>query len=187
MPDTRAPKRPRRAVTDGRRSRLELVIPGRLLIPTAVRAGLIREQLAHDLPLRLGVAGWSMFPAVPPGSIVTLAAIPPGGLARGDVVVVEAEGRMVCHAVADVLDGRIRTRGFASPVDDPPAPLAALVGLVVAVSVGPFTLRAGSLTFRSVMAVARLTGRPGQRLALAAWTRLPPGWRRALGGAEGLP
>ena len=82
------------------------------------------------------VAGMSMAPALPVGSLVTLNDVDPDQLRAGDVVSVRADnGVLVTHRVVRALDlpsGRhLELRGDANPSPDPVlVPASAVVGRV---------------------------------------------------------
>lgn len=71
-----------------------------------------------------------MLPAISRGALVRVEAVPAGGLAIGDVVLaLTADGEPLLHRVAAVFDNHIATRGDAVSHDDPPVPLARVIGI----------------------------------------------------------
>lgn len=85
--------------------------------------------------LRLGVTGWSMFPAVWPGDTIYIEATNISDVSEGDVVLFGREQRLFAHRVLrDVISGTgLLTRGDAMRVPDPPVSERELLGKVTAI------------------------------------------------------
>jgi len=86
--------------------------------------------------IRAGGAVWirapggSMLPTIQRGSLVRVEAVPTEGIVNGDVVLaLTADGEPLLHRAIDVAASRITTRGDAAIHEDPPVPLARVIGI----------------------------------------------------------
>lgn len=97
-------------------------------------ADLAADVTARAASVSFVVRGSSMSPALRTGDRVVIAAAEPGALSPGEIVLIGGERPRVHRVVRVDLDaGRIVTRGDTLAQDDPPAPLADVVGRVVSV------------------------------------------------------
>ncbi len=107
---------------------------------TSIPPDLVREQLAQGNRVRLRVGGRSMIPLIWPRSLVYLEALGSRTLKPGDVVAFELQGRIVCHGVIAVIGpgsgATLRTRGIANRTEDPPCPIAQVLGRVARIEAG---------------------------------------------------
>ncbi|MBM4396512.1 MAG: S24 family peptidase [Deltaproteobacteria bacterium] len=142
--------------------------------PLGPSSGMIREQLALGIRVRLRVWGTSMLPLIPPGATVVIAPASGCGPRPGDVVAIDRDGRTVCHVLVSVRrapDGtELRTAG-TSAAPDAPVDGGSLVGRIAAVEWGPLRLDTDSPAFTAVRRLAARAG-PLFRLALPL-LRLP--------------
>jgi hypothetical protein len=93
-------------------------------------ASLVRLALARTGRARLVVHGRSMLPSIAPGSTVTIAARPFGGVRRGDVVAFGCQERIIVHRVTGRCRGCLVTLGDSMPLLDPLVPPDAYLGVV---------------------------------------------------------
>ena len=89
-------------------------------------AALLREGRTVELP----ATGASMRPLIPPGGFVRVEPARAADVRAGDVVVVDAGGRLICHRLVYIAAGRAVTRGDDVVACDPPLPADAIVGRV---------------------------------------------------------
>jgi hypothetical protein len=145
--------------------------------------GEIRPQVRRGDLVRLRVLGFSLLPAVPPGAWVELRAVDLPHLAKGDLVVVEIQGNLVCHALESVGDGAsgpVVTRGLWASLPDPPVPTDALVGAVAFVQVLGFRMPATGPAFRSWLALGRGTAPLVRGVRAVAWPWVPAALKERL-------
>lgn len=76
------------------------------------------------------VNGRSMWPVLPPGSVVRLRQLNPGEPLSGQVVCFTLFDRLVLHRVVWLLPGGFVARGDASAVFDPPCHIQTIQGVV---------------------------------------------------------
>jgi hypothetical protein len=143
----------------------------------------IRRRVRLGEPVRLRVRGFSLMPAVPPGASVEISAVAPAHLARGDLVVVDIQGALVCHALesgGDTAGGPVVTRGLWAARPDPPVPLAALVGVVAAVDLFGLRVPAACTPFRAWLALGRIAAPLARGVRAVAWPWVPPALKERL-------
>jgi len=105
--------------------------------PAAGRLALAAMLAKADAAIECEVAGGSMLPTIPPGSILRIrpnrGAVP----SRGDVIAVAIRDRIIAHRVvrADAGTGHLLTRGDADLLPDPPVPREWVLGRAVEVRV----------------------------------------------------
>jgi phage repressor protein C with HTH and peptisase S24 domain len=87
---------------------------------------MLREGRAIDLY----APGTSMRPLFPPGSTVRVFPARAADVRLGDVVLVDFDGLLVAHRLIRARNGRIVTRGDATPHADREMPAEAIVGKV---------------------------------------------------------
>lgn len=111
--------------------------------------------------LRIIVSGASMAPLLRPGDLIEVEALAPEALRPGTILVVQDSGGLLTHRLARAQAGTLILWGDALPTHDPPLPVGALLGHVVA------------------------RERSGHRLALRGWPweqigrgMVTPPWRR---------
>jgi uncharacterized repeat protein (TIGR01451 family) len=128
-------------------------------------AELARELLAAGSGIRFQARGASMSPAIRDGEIVHVKPEVPGDLRRGDIVLINVEGRLCLHrlVVADVKRDVFITRGDCGLQDDPAVSGEEVLGVaeVKEVRVGRGMIRAKLKGVRG--RVARCAAR-GQRV-----------------------
>lgn len=98
---------------------------------------LAAEVLQTYGSLRLGVTGWSMFPAVWPGDTICVDRANRDAVSEGDIVLFSRHRRLFAHRVVRVASGderhQILTRGDAMPSVDHPVSEKELLGKVTAI------------------------------------------------------
>lgn len=95
-----------------------------------VRAQLAAEMLRAGQAVDLPATGSSMRPLIPPGGLVRVTPASAASVRPGDVVLVDAGGRLVCHRLVYADRGRVVTRGDDGCENDPPLPADAVIGRV---------------------------------------------------------
>ena len=80
---------------------------------------LFRDLLQRFGRARLRVFGFSMWPAVRPGDVLHVQAVPPDDLARGDVILFVRHGALFAHRLVGRTGRLLRTRGDAHWRRDP--------------------------------------------------------------------
>ena len=93
-------------------------------------ADLAVECLARSGTLRLRVTGSSMLPAIRSGSHVEIRRAGPSEVVPGDIVLVRVTGGFRLHRLVAREGLRIITRGDNHTENDPPEPVAQLLGVV---------------------------------------------------------
>ena len=136
---------------------------------------LVREVVGSGGGIRVRAAGGSMWPAVPDGALVELAAVP-SRLRRGRIVLLDWNGTAVLHRVTRVRDDVVETRGDACLERDPPTPRERLVAMAVSIEhEGRLSSASGSLRW-GPMAWIRFA-RARTRLGAARfWRVMRRGW-----------
>jgi len=81
--------------------------------------GLFREVLGRFGSARLRVFGLSMWPALRPGDVLHVQAVPPADLAPGDVILFVRHGALFAHRLVGRRRRLLRTRGDAHWRCDP--------------------------------------------------------------------
>jgi hypothetical protein len=145
--------------------------------------GKVGPQVRRGDTVRLRVRGFSLLPAVPPGAWVEIRAVDLPDLATGDLVVVEIQGNLVCHALESVGDdavGPVVTRGLWASRPDPPVPADALVGVVAVVQVLGFRMPATGTAFRSWLALGRGMAPLIRGVRAIAWPWVPAALKERL-------
>ena len=103
-----------------------------------VSTQLLREWIEAGEPAWLPVTGHSMAPFLPGGSKVLVTRTPPGLIGRGDLVVYEDEGRMICHRVLwrrpQGSNHAFLTKGDGWRMMDPWVSATQIIGKVVAIN-----------------------------------------------------
>ena len=92
-----------------------------------------RDLLRSGTSVRFQARGLSMLPEIQDGDLLQVAPATPGSLRRGEIVLVEGEGKLRAHRLiaADVLLDRFVTQGDASQEPDAPARADQIVGRVI--------------------------------------------------------
>lgn len=136
--------------------------PEPVVLPAAAVMPLVTEALGRGQRVRLTATGSSMLPLLRPGDTVELAPLD-GPPVLGAVVLVVLADRAWLHRVARLSGDTVWTQGDATRRHDPPVPLGAIHGQVVAV-------------WRKGRALGDQTGR--WRLAGRLWQLCQPvsGW-----------
>ena len=102
------------------------------------------------------VRGASMLPSIPRDSQVRVDPLPPGGIARGDVVLARGvTGRPVAHRVWAVLGDRVWLKGDFRVTPDLPIGRADIIGVVAAVSTGGSVTAISKRAARTPREIAR--------------------------------
>lgn len=91
-----------------------------------IAAAMLREGRTVELP----ALGTSMRPLIAPGGVVRVEPARAADVRPGDVVLVDADGSLVCHRLVYLAGGHAVTRGDANPDYDPPRPADAIIGRV---------------------------------------------------------
>jgi signal peptidase I len=99
-------------------------------VTAPLRPQLARELLREGCIVEIPVGTGSMQPLLAPGSTVRVEPARAADVVPGDVVVVEKNGRLICHRLIRKTAASVVTRGDALSGDDEPLPLAAVVGRV---------------------------------------------------------
>lgn len=97
----------------------------------AVGAALVVETLSRAGQVRLRATGGSMVPAIAAGDLLTFRQVSAAALQPGCVVLVHHDGRLLIHRLRCCAQGMAITRGDALREDDPPVPLAHVLGVLV--------------------------------------------------------
>ncbi|MFF5177234.1 signal peptidase I [Micromonospora sp. NPDC000316] len=103
---------------------------------TAALAGfadLIARTVAAGRPARVPVTGSSMWPAIRPGTVVTVEPITWPQIRPGDVVAYRHRDTIIVHRVVELREDHLIAAGDNKPLFDPPVPAAALLGRVTSV------------------------------------------------------
>jgi phage repressor protein C with HTH and peptisase S24 domain len=90
-------------------------------------AELLRAGHAIDIPL----GGGSMRPLFAPGDILHIVPATAAKVRPGDVVLLDLDGRLLCHRLLYKTATTIVTRGDDTFADDPPQPPSRLIGRVL--------------------------------------------------------
>jgi signal peptidase I len=106
---------------------------------------LSREILAHDCHFRFRAKGFSMYPFIRDGDVVTIRPVDPSFLNVGDVIFYQLERSLVVHRIIgkQTFDGKMcfTTRGDSSPGSEQEVYEDLVLGKVV-------TLQRNSRTFK---------------------------------------
>jgi hypothetical protein len=98
---------------------------------------LAAEVLRTYGSLRLGVTGWSMFPAILPGDVICVERASFDRVSEGDVVLFHRDGRLFAHravrTAGDAIDSGVLTRGDAMRSADAPVTESELLGRVTSI------------------------------------------------------
>ena len=95
-----------------------------------LRPQLAAEMLREGRSVEMPLGGSSMRPLLAPGDRLLIHPARASDVRPGDVVLVDADGWLVCHRLLYVADGRIVTRGDDALDDDPSLPADAVIGRV---------------------------------------------------------
>jgi hypothetical protein len=99
---------------------------------------LVAEALTTGAVVRFSAEGTSMHPAISDGDVITIAAVSPDEVVRGDVLLYRNDKRVLAHRVVEVttrgVERVFRLRGDARDTSDPPVGAEAVVGKVISVS-----------------------------------------------------
>ena len=155
--------------------------------------GVIEEALATGTTVRLRAEGTSMYPTIRDGEAISIAAVSPDEVVRGDVLLCRHDTRVLAHRVVGVTThgaGRVfQLRGDAKAGCDSPVGADDVVGQVIAVQrngrlVG---LRGRGARLRHT---ARTAASRARSLVLSTTTVLPRAiiswWSRRSFGDDGL-
>jgi len=123
------------------------------------------ERLSRGERIRIRVRGRSMLPFIPSGAELVVGPCPAGELARGDVAVVRTGAGVLVHRVDSAGADSITTQGDARVRADGPFPVAAVLGRVERVALGPFGYATSGVVGRMAAAAAE---RMRRLLALAS-------------------
>ncbi|HEY1206197.1 MAG: S26 family signal peptidase [Bryobacteraceae bacterium] len=102
----------------------------------AAKCSLAAEVVRISGRLRLRVLGGSMLPALWPGDVVDIRAVPFAELLPGEIAVFHRDSRVWAHRVVENNGAALLTRGDAVPQDDPPVLPEHLMGRVVSIQRG---------------------------------------------------
>jgi hypothetical protein len=106
---------------------------------------LIRSVIAGGGSVWVRIHGTSMLPAIPRGSAVLLAPLPPDGAARGQIVFAQLpEGPGVLHRVVSSGNGTVVLKGDNLPANDAPLPVGRVIAVARAVEHDGATTRIGN-------------------------------------------
>lgn len=97
------------------------------------RLSLACEVLRASGKLRLQAFGTSMAPCIWPGEVLTVQAMRANDLHIGDVVLFARNHRFFIHRIVARQGSSWITRGDAVPQNDPPVPIAEILGKVVGI------------------------------------------------------
>jgi hypothetical protein len=98
-----------------------------------MKHALLVEVLSKYGHARLQVNGTSMLPALLPYDVVALQRPETNELSRGDIVLIESDGRCFLHRIAHLEAGWVQTRGDFLLHKDESLPIEKVCGKVVAV------------------------------------------------------
>lgn len=96
-------------------------------------ADLIAHTLSAGRVARVPVTGSSMWPAIAPGSVVTVEPVAWSRIKPGDVVAYRHQDAIIVHRVVEVRGEHLIAAGDNKPLFDPPVAAAALLGRVTGV------------------------------------------------------
>jgi hypothetical protein len=119
---------------------------------------MLREQVRRGVPTCFRVRGFSLLPAIPPGATVELTPAGTAGPRRGELVVFEHRGQLVCHLLVSTggpSGHDLITRGVWAAQPDPPVATDALLGVVTTIQVCGVRVPAAGATFRAWLAFGR--------------------------------
>mgnify|MGYP006292170793 FL=1 len=90
------------------------------LLPSRAFVELIRAVLNKGADFRLRAKGFSMYPFIREGDLVTVAACAADKIRRGDVVAIPHPeyGNLIIHRVVRIKHGYVKTKGDFNPVSD---------------------------------------------------------------------
>jgi signal peptidase I len=97
----------------------------------------IAEALTTGTVVRFSAEGTSMYPTIRDGEVITIAAVSPDEVVRGDVLLCRHDKRVLAHRVVHVItrgpERVFRLRGDAKADCDAPVGADAVVGKVISV------------------------------------------------------
>lgn len=109
-------------------------------VAAKLASGLAREVVRTFGGIRLRVTGTSMVPAICPGDMVSVQRAALNGIAPGQVVVFEREGRLIVHRAIECNDDAesplLITRGDRLRYDDLPVSPSEFLGRVTSIERG---------------------------------------------------
>ena len=112
-------------------------LPGPAGTPGPPGVALLRGTLRRSGRCAVRVSGTSMRPAIQPGDVVTVAAIPYARVRTGDAVLVAWGRQIVVRRVAGRLAADLLLLGDSLPLYDPPTPPEDYLGVVLGVRTAP--------------------------------------------------
>jgi hypothetical protein len=124
-----------------------------------IRTFLLKGAMTGGCPVRVKIAGGSMWPFLKDGQEVDVCGKSMEDVRPGDIVLAQIDGRVICHRVFSKKRGILTTKADALPVCDPYriGPQEYL-GKVVALSTGRFLMKMDTPWAAGVgLAISRLT------------------------------
>lgn len=110
--------------------------PSKTSLVDAIGCDMAAEVLRDYGTLRLGVTGWSMFPAVCPGDILTIERMEISSASKGHIVLFRRGRRLFAHRVIEAAThqtgSRLLTRGDSMGTPDEPVSKDQFLGRVTA-------------------------------------------------------
>ena len=128
-----------------------------ILSPGPDFCDLAREILGRGSALRYRAEGWSMYPTLRDGDILTIVPTNAEEAQVGDIVLCQAAGpRPMVHRLVRKAGGQVITRGDRLPHDDAPVAAADLLGRVIQAERGDKVIH---LTHRRAIWMGKLVAR----------------------------
>ncbi|GIJ36394.1 signal peptidase I [Micromonospora sediminimaris] len=153
-------------------------------------ADLIAHALSAGRTARIPVTGSSMWPAIDPGSVVTVEPAAWPQIRPGDVVAYRHQDTVIVHRVIERRDDHLITAGDNKPLFDPPVAAAALLGRVTGVPdpVAPPASTSAAAAEATVWVVGdrAAVAPPGVRLRQIAPAELAAALRSVTGTIAGV-
>ncbi|MEV2242532.1 signal peptidase I [Micromonospora sp. NPDC049891] len=153
-------------------------------------ADLIAHTVSAGRPARIPVTGSSMWPAITPGSVVTVEPAAWSRIRPGDVIAYRHQDAVIVHRVIEIRGDHLITAGDNKPLFDPPVTATALLGRVTGVPdpVPPPAPAPAPAAEATVWVVGDRApaAPPGVRLRQVAPTELAAALRSATGTIAGL-
>lgn len=117
-----------------------------------VSPDMIMELMAKIGRVEIIVGGFSMFPLILPNSTVVVRPVCPSWIGIGDIIVIERNGRILCHKVKcvrkDDLGLLFLTKGTLCSRPDPPSREKDIIGRVESISFGKVCAKVDSSFYK---------------------------------------
>ena len=131
-----------------------------LLLPPDAFVDILSKVLSKGRPVRFRAGGFSMFPLIHDGDVLTVQPPRQGDLMPGDIAVVRrpGDGRILVHRIVSAGGFGIVTRGDAAVRADGFIPHSSVLGLLASVERDGRTVRLGSPPERRLLALLSRRG-----------------------------